>query len=83
MTRFGRCQAQPRPAALAKLLSPSLTNSTYQLNLPTDALIDLKVRRLLGRFIPVWGWLNGSPSSHSGGPRAGVMSGGFVSAQAS
>ena len=31
MTRFGRCQAQPRPAALAKPLLPSLTNSTYHL----------------------------------------------------
>jgi hypothetical protein len=31
----------------------------YQLNLPTDALIDLKVRHRLGRLIPVWGWLNG------------------------
>jgi len=31
----------------------------YQLNLPTEALVDLKVRRRLGRFIPVWGWLNG------------------------
>ena len=31
----------------------------YQLNLPTDALIELKVRRRLGRLIPVWGWLNG------------------------
>jgi len=31
----------------------------YLLNLPTDALIDLKVGRRLGRFIPVWGWLNG------------------------
>ena len=25
-----------------------------QLNLATDALIDLKVRRRLGRFIPIW-----------------------------
>ena len=31
MTRFGRCQAQPCPAALANPLLPSLTNSTYQL----------------------------------------------------
>ena len=31
----------------------------YQLNLPTDALIDLKVRHRLGRFIPAWGWLSG------------------------
>jgi hypothetical protein len=34
MTRFGRCLAQPCPAALAKPAKPllaSLTNSTYQL----------------------------------------------------
>ncbi len=31
----------------------------YQPNLPTEALVDLKVRRRLGRFIPVWGWLKG------------------------
>ena len=31
MTRFGRRLAQPCPAALAKPLLPSLTNSTYQL----------------------------------------------------
>ncbi len=31
----------------------------YQLNLPADALINLKVRHRLGRFIPVWDWLNG------------------------
>ena len=30
----------------------------YQLNLPPDALIDLKVRRRLGRLIPAWDWLN-------------------------
>ena len=30
-----------------------------QLNSPTDALIDLKVRHRLGRLIPVWDWLNG------------------------
>ena len=29
------------------------------LPLLTDALIDLKVRHRLGRFIPVWGWLDG------------------------
>ena len=26
----------------------------YQFNSPTDALIDIKVRRRLGRFIPIW-----------------------------
>ena len=58
MTRFGRQQVQPCPAALAKPLLPSLTNST-QLKSPTDALIDRKVWHRLGRLIPVWDWLNG------------------------
>jgi len=31
----------------------------YQLNLPTDALIELKVRRRLGSFISLWAWVNG------------------------
>ena len=30
----------------------------YQLNSPTRALIDLKVRGRLDLFIPVWGWRN-------------------------
>ena len=59
---------------------PRLPNHCCLSTLPTDALIDLKVRRRLGRFIPIW--LNpGTPSrssgtshpSHSGGPRAGAM----------
>ena len=58
MTRCRRCQTQPCPAALAKPLSPSLSNS-IKFNSPTDALIDPKVRCRLGRFIPVWDWLNG------------------------
>jgi hypothetical protein len=40
---------QPHPQrGRSRCLSPS----------PTEALIDLKVRRRVGRFIPVWGWLN-------------------------
>ena len=61
MTRFGRRQAQPcpaGPAALAKPLLPSLSNS-IKFNSPTDALIDLKVRGRLCRIVPVWDWLNG------------------------
>jgi hypothetical protein len=39
MNRFGRCHAQACPAALAALTKPLLPP------LPTDALIDLKIRR--------------------------------------
>ena len=46
-------------AALPRSVGKTALAFPYQLNLPTDALIDLKVRRRLGRFIPVWDWLNG------------------------
>ena len=46
-------------AALPRSVGKNAVAFPYQLNSPTDALIDLKVRRRLGRFIPVWDWLNG------------------------
>ena len=39
--------------------APQRCQNRCCLPLPTEALIDLKVRRRLSRFIPVWGWLNG------------------------
>ena len=46
-------------ATLSRSVGKTVVAIPQQLNLPTDALIDLKVRRRLGRFIPVWGWLKG------------------------
>ena len=46
-------------AALPRSVGKTALAFPYQLNSPTEALIDLKVRRRLGRLIPVWDWLNG------------------------
>ncbi len=55
--------------------------------LPTDALMDLIIRRRLGRLVPIWRNVDttahlpicASAPSHSGGPRAGVIRGGSES----
>ena len=39
-------------------LPRSVGKTAFTTPLPTDALIDLKVRRRLGRLIPAWDWLN-------------------------
>ena len=41
-------------AALPRSVGKTAVAFPYQLNLPTEALIDLKVRHRLGRFIPIW-----------------------------
>ena len=71
-------------ATLPRSVGKTALAFPYQLNLPTDALIDLKVRRRLGRFIPVWGWLNcftvlRSTVIPQRWPGCRVMRGGFVS----
>ena len=46
-------------AALPRSVGKTVVAIPQQLNSPTDALIELKVRRRLDRFIPVWDWLKG------------------------
>jgi len=83
MTRLGGAKR-----SLASQRWQTAVACPYQPNLPTDALIDLKVRRRLGRFIPVWGWVKGLavlritviPKRR---PACRVMRGGFVSGQVS
>lgn len=41
-------------AALSSSFGKPTAASAYQFNSPSDALIDLKVQRRLGRFIPIW-----------------------------
>jgi len=69
-------------ATLPRSVDKTAVAVHYQLNSTTDALIDLKVRGRLGRFIPVCGWLKGftglriganSASPYSGGHALGVL----------
>ena len=46
-------------AALPRSIGKTAVAFPHQLNLPTDALIGIKVQRRLGCFIPALGWLNG------------------------
>jgi len=86
MTRFDPFWAATG-AALPRSVGKTAVAFPYQLNLPADALIELKVRRHLGRFIPIWlnvGTLDtiapcASHASRRGGPRAGLMRGGSES----
>lgn len=48
-TRFWRRQAQRSLAALVKPMLTAVATPS-----PTDALIDLKFRRRLGRLVPIW-----------------------------
>ena len=41
-------------AATVAALPRSVGKTAVTTPLPTDALIDLKVRRRLGRFVPIW-----------------------------
>jgi hypothetical protein len=73
-------------AALPRSVGKTAVAFPYQPNLPTEALVDLKVRRRLGRFIPVWGWLKGLTVLRSTvipqrWPACRVMRGGFVYGQ--